>query len=374
MSKIHTFFVVSSPGLESWTEKELRPLISRPQTIRRLAGGVEFSGSMEDCWRTNVWLRTATRILRRMGSFYSAGFPELTRKASRLDWARFITRGQSITLHVTAKKSKLYHTDAISERLHIAIGEVLGHIPQIKDDADSQQIFARMNRDLCEISLDTSGMPLYQRGYRLAAAKAPIRENLAAAILMASAWDRISPLLDPFCGSGTFAIESALMAQNLAPGRNRKFAFMNWPDFNSSQCKKSVKDDEGQTRTNPHILASDRDSGAIKTAMENAERAGVSGSIHFTKQAISHLNPHSDTGWIVTNPPFGKRVTSGKDLRNLYARFGHILRERFQGWHVTLLSHNRHLLKATRIQFDESLFIDHGGLKTTVARGQVPGH
>ncbi|NQT27066.1 class I SAM-dependent RNA methyltransferase [candidate division KSB1 bacterium] len=374
MSKAQSFFAVSPPGLESWTEKELRSLVSQPESIQTLAGGIAFKGSMEDGWLANVWLRTATRVLLRLGSFYTTGFPELRRKVERLDWNRYLKQEQSIVFHVTTKKSKLFHTGAIAERLHLALGEALGWQPELASDAEGsavQPIFVRIVRDHCEISLDTSGAPLYQRGYRQATAKAPIRENLAAAILMASGWDFKSPLIDPFCGSGTFAIEAAMMAQNIAPGSNRKFAFMQWSGFNLDRFQKILRNLEPKSSDIPIILASDRDAGAIRIAGENAERAGVDDRIKFTCQAVSNINPPQETGWIVTNPPYGKRIGSSGNLQNLYARFGQILKEKCPDWHVTLLSHNRHLLKEIRMQFDDSLFIDHGGLKISVARGRV---
>jgi putative N6-adenine-specific DNA methylase len=193
-------------------------------------------------------------------------------------------------------------------------------------------------------------------------------------MVMASEWDQVSPLLDPFCGSGTIPIEAALMARNMAPGRARRFAFMDWPGFDVAAWQALLAAaDEGArgTASAPAILASDRDAGAIRAARANAERAGVADGIDFAVRAISDLQPLPARGWSVTNPPYGVRVSASKDPRNLYARLGHVLRARCPGWQVAILCRNANLARQTGLNFETRLALKNGGLKVSLLRGRV---
>jgi putative N6-adenine-specific DNA methylase len=403
-------FAVCTPGLEPFTAQELRdlgllssPADDNPTQVRRgsqtaadeEAGGVEFSGDLRAVYTANLWLRTASRVILRLGEFYAAAFSELRKKASRLDWERYLAPGQAVALRVTCHKSRLYHSDAVAERVAGAIADRLGRPPEVCKFDDQggpalpQLIIVRLVHDRCTISLDTSGERLHRRGYRLATAKAPLRETLAAGMLLASGWDRASPLIDPFCGSGVVAIEAALMAAGKAPGlrypaqagQERHFAFMDWPGYDHSLWQALSEDalqrfrKESQKPAGPvHILASDRDAGAVAMAQANAARAGVGDRIEFSQRAVSAIDPpdgSSVPGWIVTNPPYGVRVSPGKDLRNLYAQFGHVLRARFPGWRVAILCSQLVLLHSTGIKLDASLALVNGGVKVKLGRGLV---
>jgi putative N6-adenine-specific DNA methylase len=328
-------------------------------------------------YMANLWLRTASRVLLRLGEFHAAAFSELRKKAGRLEWERFIIPGRAVAIRVTCRKSRLYHSDAVAERVAGAIADRLGQPSSlVKFDPQSsdklpQLIIVRLFHDQCTISIDTSGTNLHRRGYHLATAKAPLRETLAAGMLLASGWDRVSPLLDPFCGSGTIPIEAALMARGIPPGGERRFAFMDWPNYDPYLWKECLEESNtGQTAESPPILASDRDAGAIQIAQANAERAGVAEFIEFSCQPISAIEPIG-TGWVITNPPYGVRVSSGKNLRNLYARFGNIAREKCPGWRVAILCGDYALLQQTGLQLDTSLTLDNGGIRVKLARGVV---
>ncbi len=307
-------------------------------------------------------------------------FPELVEKASRLPWERFLTPGQPVALRVTCHKSKLYHSEAVAERLLTALEARLGKpSPRLKpSDEDEtehppQLLLARLVEDKCTVSVDSSGALLHRRGYRLAAAKAPLRENLAAALLLASGWDAQSPLIDPFCGSGTIPIEAALIARNLPPGQNRRFSFMDWPNFDESLWKTVLAEAaEHFSAKIPPILASDRDAGAVRMAQENARRAGVHHLIQFDTQAVSALHPPVRKGWVVTNPPYGVRVSEGKDLRNLYAQLGNVLRSKCPDWRVAILSSDEFLLGHTGLKLETALTFNNGGLRVRLGCGQVP--
>jgi putative N6-adenine-specific DNA methylase len=178
--------------------------------------------------------------------------------------------------------------------------------------------------------------------------------------------------MDPFCGSGTIPIEAALFARGIPPGYRRTFAFMNWPTFDRAlwdTLRGTLS--ASQEKSPPRIFASDRDAGAIRAAQANAARVGVEDGIEFSRRSVSSIDPPAGPGWIVTNPPYGKRLSSGKDLRNLYAQMGNTLRSKCPGWRVTMLCDSAQLVRATRLKFDESISTTNGGLKVRLYLGQV---
>jgi putative N6-adenine-specific DNA methylase len=375
INKQNDFFAVCSPGLENILLKEISDL-PQANKITAIPGGVEFEGDFTTLYNANLRLRTATRILVRIGSFKCVGFPELIRKAERLPWENYLHKGKPVSFRTTCKNSKLYHSDAVSERIAKAVTVRLGAEPIVtkydeeNDNNRSQLIVVRLVKNECTISIDSSGEPLYKRGYRLAVAKAPLRETLAAGIILASGWDGSSPLMDPFCGSGTIPIEAALIASNRSPGLDRSFSFENWPDFDISVCQEARSIAEKQiTGSSAVIIGSDRDAGAVDSAASNAGRANASTMVELKKCAVSDIKPVGSSGWIVTNPPYGERIKGRKDLRDLYAKFGTILRERFSGWHVSILCNDEILIKNTGLKFSKagSLKLINGGLKVSLS-------
>jgi putative N6-adenine-specific DNA methylase len=384
-------YAVCAPGLEPFTALELDQLglIRSPSlygsesSLTKRApqyesGGIEFQGSLHEVYRANLYLRTASRVLVRLGEFYTSAFPELRRKASHLLWENYFTPERPIALRVTCQKSRLYHEGAVAERVAGAIAERLGKPPPVQKCRKEtgtdlpQLIVVRLVDNLCTISIDSSGALLHRRGYRLATAKAPLRETLASAMVMASRWDIISPFLDPFCGSGTIPIEAARLARRVPPGYSRHFAFMDWPNFDSKSWNKLLADaGKAIVSAIPRIIASDRDAGAIQAAQANAERAGVADCIEFSCKAISAIHPPPGPGWVVTNPPYGVRLRKTSDLRNLYAQLGKVLRARCSGWHVTILCDSIQLIRSTRLKFDKGISMTNGGLKVKLVRGAV---
>lgn len=410
------YFAVTAPGAAPYTAQELRRLGLLPgaATGKRAArragqaaaerdqqGGVAFGGDRTALYRANLHLRTANRVLMRLGDFPAVGFAELRKRAARLPWERCLAPGQPVALRVTCHKSRLYHSDAVAERVAGAIADHLGRPPSVctfdEEEAGTppQLIVVRLVHDHCTISVDSSGELLHRRGYRLATAKAPLRETLAATMLLAAGWADgwaagqgeevgVSPaaLLDPFCGSGTIAIEAAQMALGMAPGlasgQARHFAFMAWPDYDAGlwgQLVEQAQETHAQQLARQagrlQIGASDRDAGAIELARANATRGGVADHVSFSRQPVSAVTPYSESGWIVTNPPYGLRVSAGHDGRNLYAQFGHLLRSSFAGWQLALLCNDRQLLAQLGLPLDLSLNLVNGGLSVVLARGRV---
>jgi putative N6-adenine-specific DNA methylase len=378
-------FAVTAPGLKEFALQEMeslgltpdKPASRRPNGETEGAGGVPFHGSDQDLYRANLHLRTVNRILVRLGEFHASAFSELRKKAGRLAWERYLEPGIPIALRVSCRKSRLYHSGGVAERVAGAIADRLGNasvIEPFEERADSspvQLVVVRLFNDQATISIDSSGENLHRRGYRKATAKAPLRETLAAAMLYAGAWDGSSTLLDPFCGSGTIPIEAALLAKKSAPGKARRFAFMDWPVFKHNVWEKVLEEAlEGEIDCKAPIYGSDRDAGAVKMSQANAERAGVLDCIEFSHRAVSAVEPVGK-GILASNPPYGLRVSQGKDLRNLYDQFGKVLKEHCPGWGVVLLGSQKQLITRTGVEFERFISTNNGGVNVLIAIGNV---
>lgn len=357
--------MVAPPGHEEITRAELFNLgINHPRAV---VGGVEFSGFLTHLYRVNLWSRTASRVLVRLGEFEAVNFAELRRKTAALPWGDFLKPGTAVSVRATCHKSKLYHSDAVAERVAAAVVDHFGREPM--PTLPAAEVVTLIERDYCTISLNASGDHLHRRGYRLAAAKAPLRETLAADLLMRAAYTPNAPLLDPFCGSGTFAIEAALMARNIAPGVRRPFAFFNWVDFDQDEWNGLTLQANGEATVTPLIVGSDRDAGAIEAATANAHRAAVADAIQFSVRAISAIEPPAAPGLIVANLPYGERL--GDDVRDLYAQFGNVLRATCRGWRVAALCANKSLAQAIGLPFESVTAINNGGIQTSFVQGLV---
>lgn len=378
-------FAISAPGLERILGSELDQL-GAPD-IEVIEGGVAFSGDLSLLYKANLSLRTASRVVVRVAEFHADSFHELERRAKRIRWDEYLSRGSRVRFRVTCRKSRLYHSDAVAERFAEAIVQQVGAVdiapagPEVSEDSDhslaaealSQLFIVRLTHDNCVVSADSSGPLLHRRGYRLASGKAPVRETLAAAMVIGSGWDRRSPLVDPMCGSGTIAIEAALLARGIPPGLHRSFAFQAWPGYDSElwESIKGAASERVTQAANGVLLASDRDDGGVKLALENAARAGVLTDINFQSQSISAMLLPPGPGLIVTNPPYGIRVGERGPLRNLYAQLGKVLKERAKGYSVGLLSADTALESMLRLPLEEVFRTRNGGIPVRLLKGRI---
>jgi len=391
-------FAAVAPGLEALALAEARAL-GLPAVEEE--GGFGWTGDLRSVLTANVGLRIASRVLVRLDSFEAVSFADLERRARRVAWGTVVRAGDAARFRVTCKKSRLYHSDAVAQRLADALTRtvpgarvVVGdgsslrrsappvgvpdaqHVGDEETSGDEATLFVvRFFRDRCTISVDTSGALLHRRGYRMATAKAPLRETLAAALLAASGWDRVAPLVDPLCGSGTIAIEGALMARGSAPGAHRTFAVERWPGVPKS-LGLEVRAELAAVRSDRAlgvILGSDRDAGAIEAARGNAGRAGVADDVAFAVHAVSGAPmPAHERGWIVTNPPYGVRVGESGRVRDLWAQLGKVLRARAPGWEVALLSPDHALERALGFPLRMAARTTNGGIPVRIMVGQVP--
>jgi putative N6-adenine-specific DNA methylase len=362
----HECFAGCAPGLEPIVAGELAALGIRAGRQHR--GGVDFSATTRQLYLANLWLRSAGRVLVRVATFRATSFARLEQEAAEVPWNQWLTDDAVPVFRVSSTASQLYHTEAIAERLDRVVAG-LGAPPHA--GAAEQRFVVRVARDQVTISIDSSGENLHRRGYRLDGAKAPLRETLAAAMLLEVGWDGSVALVDPFCGSGTIPIEAALIARRIAPGTGRRFAFGDWPTFEPGTWASVTG--EAHTAALPRadvaIVGSDRDAGAIESAIANAERAGVSADVSFERRAISDATPPpGGSGWVLTNPPYGGRVAGGPDLRDLYARFGQVARDRFTGWSTGLLVADRRLAGHSGLSLEPALETVNGGIPVTLLR------
>jgi putative N6-adenine-specific DNA methylase len=356
-------FVVCAPGLPPVTAEEVRSLGLSGRTD---AGGLELDGDLPEAMRLNLWLRTASRVLLRIGQpFRAVALPELVRKAGELPWERFIRGGTKVAFRVTCRKSRLYHSGAVAERLHAALQARTGHevlLGRVADDEDTgelQLFLARLERDVCTVSADTSGALLHQRGWRGPQAKAPLRETLAATLLLAAGFRGDEPVCDPLCGSGTIAIEAALISMRRAPGIGRSFAFQNWPEYSAGKWEHLLSEARTRERPAQRVEASDQDAGAVAAAKENATRAGV--AIEVVQRRLADLPPDSGTGLLASNPPYGKRV--GADVRLTFRELAEAARRRPR-WRLALVT--AHPAAASTLRLASMLRTQNGGISVEV--------
>lgn len=384
-------FAPTAPGLESIAAGELKALGVRGN---QEVGGVGFGGELERIYEANLWLRTASRVVVRLGQFHASTFYELERHSKKLPWRDFLPESGSVEVRVTCRKSKLYHSDAVAERVLSAIAGAASRSVRLRaatsvGDEDGEegefgpgaeaggghaegptQLFiVRIVHDQAEISADSSGELLHRRGYRKEVAKAPLRETLAAAMVLASGWQgqRGAPLLDPMCGSGTIPIEAAFIARGIAPGLQRDFQFMKWPSFDRDLWNDLIEKARSY-QTNPEldIHGTDRDAGAISAAMHNAARAGVADDAGFSVESLSgSIGGTEDMeigeGWILTNPPYGVRVGETKDLRDLYSALGSALKTK-HSWRIGLLTSDAVLAAQMRLPLWSRFATSNGGI------------
>lgn len=360
-SAVHECYASTHPGIERITAQELAALGVTPGASE--AGGVAFRADLDTLVACNLHLRTASRVLVRLGTFRARTFPELERHAARLDWTDYLGQDTPVAFTITSRKSKLYHQGAIAERLHRLVGG-RGEPVQAGDDDAAQRFVVRAVRDEFTISADASGALLHRRGYRLASGKAPLRETLAAAMLLALGWDGSAPLLDPFCGSGTIPIEAALIARRIPPGHARPFAFERWPGTDSAVVRRirAAALDRALPRAAVPVLGSDRDAGAVASALANAARAGVAGDIEVSRRPLSAIHVPDAPGLLLTNPPYGVRVGEQRPLRDLYAQLGNISRQRLPGWEVAVLAAHAGLIAQAGLSFRTIFDTSNGGL------------
>jgi putative N6-adenine-specific DNA methylase len=361
-------YLVAPPGLEHALREEAREKGFANPTAS--LGGVTIQGNWPEVWRANLELRGATRVLARVGAFRAMHLAQLDKRARKFPWSNILRPDRPVKVEASSKSSRIYHAGAVVQRLENALREELG--VAIEEDAPIK-IMARMEDDLCTISVDTSGELLHKRGHKEVVHKAPMRETLAALLLRECGFSGTEPVLDPMCGSGTFVIEAAEIAMGLAPGRSRPFAFEQLATFDAAVWAQ-MRRPAAARPVSVRFLGADRDAGAIVLSRANAERSGVSAVTEFRFQSVSDLQrPDGPAGLVIVNPPYGARIGNKRPLFGLYGALGAVLQSRFSGWRVGLVTSEPSLAKATGLTFAPTgPGIAHGGLRIALYQSYGP--
>ena len=314
-------------GLEAVLKREIIELGYEITSVED--GRVTFIGDAEAVCRANVFLRTAERILIKVGQFHAETFDELFEGTKALPWEEYLPQNAKFWVAKAASvKSKLFSPSDIQSIMKKAMVERMRKVYRVNwfpEDGDAFPIRVFLHKDEVTVSLDTTGESLHKRGYRKLTAKAPIAENLAAALIMLTPWNKTRILVDPFCGSGTFPIEAAMMAADIAPGMNRSFLAEDWKQVVPRRCWYEAVE-EAQDRVNlkieTDIQGYDIDAEALKAARANAKMAGVESLIHFQQRPVKELHHPKPYGFIITNPPYGERLEEKAALPQLYREIG----------------------------------------------------
>lgn len=357
-------FLATEPGLENALYHEVRS--KGFKRVKEVKGGVTLEGGWPEVWRANLWIRGASRVLARVASFKVQHLSDLSKLTQEAPWKDILYPEHSFRVQVSCSKSRIYHSGAAAERIEKGISEALNVSPLPDSDI---KIMGRIDRDVCTLSIDTSGNLLHKRGYKAAVNRAPMRENMAALFLQQCGYNGSEPIFDPMCGSGTFVIEAAEIAQRLNPGRLRPFAFEKLVTFDSQAWEK-MRAVKRTSATNIKFYGSDRDEGAVKMSIENAMRAGVGEVTDFKQQTISEITPPTETpGLVIVNPPYGGRIGDKNKLIPLYKTLGRSLRERFSGWRVGIITTDKSLVDVIELPFlPTKAPVQHGGLRVTLFR------
>jgi len=375
VSPVHRIAAISPPEFALLCQQELLGLSIEQSSISE--AGVEFSGRLADCYASNLWLRTASRIVLRVDRFRAGAVEQLFNRVASFRWELWLN--PDIPLHIKAyvKNSRIQHTGLIEKtvldgmrkrfaELHLNLPNdwSLRHSERCRQAAVVQRVNVHVADNYSELSLDTSGAHLHQRGYRLRHTGAPVRETVAAAILIKAGWCGERPLVDGMCGAGTVPVEASLRARHLPPGVGRSFLFEQWPAFQLKTWSHLVRKarQEALPRSPVPIIAVDRDPEAIAVARQNAKAAGTEEDILWQQKDFFLFRPQSmslSPGLLFLNPPYGKRLAEDE---NLFERLGGHLRRFFRGWQVAIMAPDRAHALHLKINSARYWRIRHGGI------------
>jgi putative N6-adenine-specific DNA methylase len=366
------YFAITAPGFEKQLADEIDAIGGRK--IKKPTGGVEFDATNRVFYRANYEVRTSNRIYLRVDEFRSRDFPELYNKTKRYKWDRLLSEDNRVFVKGVARNSRLMHTDRIAETAEHALREHFTEelerpAPEIVDDNDPdvQYVLVRLNDDRCQLSLDASGAHAFKRGWRKAAVEAPIRESLAAALLIRSGWNPKRPLVDPVCGSGTFLVEGAWMAAKRPPGHMRDFAFHRWKNFRQPLWDDVV--DKAQKRTrrleDVQFYGFDTNPDAVGAAQQNAELAEIGDCSDIRQADIAELVAPTDTkkpGMVIANPPYGARLDEGDGSSAVYKTLIDRFAEHFEDWRLAIVLPSDITPSHERLKFKEEARFKNGGI------------
>ncbi|NMF90933.1 THUMP domain-containing class I SAM-dependent RNA methyltransferase [Aromatoleum petrolei] len=365
-----SFFSPCPRGLEPMLAEELAALGARD--VEATHGGVGFSGDWQTCYRANLESRLATRVMWRLAQGRYQSEEDIYRLAYGATWAKWFTVDDTIRIYVTAKQSPLRSLEFITLKIKDAVCDhfrtVTGKRPSVDTANPAVRIHAFLTRDRVTLYLDTSGEPLYKRGYKPAAVEAPLKENLAAGILRISGWRPGEALIDPMCGSGTFLIEAAQIALDIAPGLGRSFAFERFRHLDRAAWASIRKAAEGRRKpVRPlRIYGSDVVGEQVRRTRVNLQSAGLADCVTLDRADFLTRDAPAPEGVMVTNPPYGVRIGEAEELAALYPQFGDALKKRWSGWRCYFLSADPALPKLIGLKASKRTPLFNGALECRV--------
>lgn len=355
-------------GLESVLKREIYDLGYEIEKVED--GRITFTGDPDAVCRANIFLRTAERVLICVGRFKAFTYDELFENVKACPWEEYIPENARFWVtKANTVNSKLFSPSDIQSIVKKAMVERMKQkysVSWFAEDGDDYPVRVFINKDEVTVCLDTTGESLHKRGYRTQAGRAPISETLAAALIMLTPWKRDRILVDPFCGSGTFAVEAAMLAAGIAPGMNRGFTSEKWTNFiNRKLWYDAVSEAREQIRTDVEtdIQGYDIDASVIRTAKDNARRAGVEKLIHFQQRPVSELSHSGKYGFIITNPPYGERLAEKEALPKLYGELGERF-ARLDSWSAYIITSYEDIEKYIGRKSDKNRKIYNGMIKT----------
>jgi putative N6-adenine-specific DNA methylase len=370
------FFATTAKGVEEVLAAELVRIGC--SDVSAESGGVRFGGGLEACYRANLWLRTASRVLMPLAEFPCETPDDLYRGVRQIPWSNYLTPAMTLAVDCNLRDSALTHSGFVALKTKDAIVDELrdrlGTRPSVDTKDPDLRVNVRLFRNSCTLSLDTSGSPLDRRGYRLERHEAPLKENLAAALVEFSGWDGSTPFVDPMCGTGTIVIEAALKGLNAAPGLLRAgFGFQRWPGFDRMLWSRLVKEArQARLAELPApVIGSDISHSAIAMAHENARRAGVGELISLGRLPIAEMVPPPGPGVLVLNPPYGKRLGEEEALKPLYKEIGDVLKQRCKGYTAHLFTGNLQLAKSVGLKATRRIVLYNGPIECRLLKYEM---
>ncbi len=370
------YFATVARGIELLAAKELESLGA--SSVNPDFCGVSFKGDRQLLYKVNLWARLPFRILVKIDEFVGRDAKELYRGVQNIDWQQYLTPDRTLAVSATGKNDSLNHTHFTALQVKNAIVdrqmEELGERSNIDPKSPDVKVNVHIRDDRCIISLDSSASSLHRRGYRPAVGVAPLKESLAAALIKLSGWEADVAFFDPLCGSGTLPLEASLQALNIAPGLFRPhFGFQNWPDFDRQVWDKLVGEAnlKRQERLKIPIMGSDRSEDALEVARTNADLCGVEKEVKFIQAELEQVEPPSDRGLLLCNPPYGKRIGNPQQLGKFYKLLGNVLKQRFKNWTAFILSGNKELAKNIGLKSSKRIPVYNGTIQCQLMKYEL---
>ena len=363
---MEAFFATCPRGLEALLEKELAALGARE--VRAVPGGVAFSGGWSACYAANLGSRLASRVLWRIAEFGYRDEKDLYQTAKAVDWRKYFDVERTIRVAVSAQKSPLKSLDFATLRIKDAVCDRFrddtGRRPSVDRAAPEVRIHAFLEEAKGAFYMDTSGEPLFKRGWRSGRTEAPLRENLAAGLVLLSGWTFDQPFLDPLCGGGTILAEAAAMARGRAPGANRSFGFEKLKSFDASLWERTKRESRHPDPPKAlQLFGSDNDPRALSEAKRTLAAAGVERWVKLERADVLERAAPADSGVMIANPPYGERIGSSDELAQFYPKLGDALKKRFAGWRCHFFTADLRLAKLIRLEAARRTVLWNGALE-----------